>query len=233
MWHGRVGRARGTAALPRFTRFPLRNVLCIATLVFIASIHAAAAGDTTALKPPKGARVAIVVFEDLQCPDCARAWPLLQQAAKDYNIPIVHYDFPLPQHNWSFEAAKYARYFDTKSPELGDQFRTQVFAHQIEITPANLQTFAENFAKEHKTSLPFTVDPTGEFEKKIRADYALGQRTGIQHTPTIYIVSNTQRGKPFVEVVDRSQLYAMIDDMLKQSEPVASAKPVSKKSKAQ
>lgn len=193
----------------------------------------AAAADTTALKPPKGARVAIVVFEDLQCPDCARAWPLLQEAAKTYKIPIVHYDFPLPQHNWSFEAAKYARYFDTKSAQLGDEFRTQIFAHQIEITPANLQAFAENFAKEHNTALPFAVDPTGEFEKKIRQDYALGQRVGIQHTPTIYIVSNTQRGKPFVEVVDRSQLYAMIDDMLKQSEPVASAKPVAHKSKAQ
>ena len=72
-----------------------------------------------------------------------------------------------------------------------------------------------------------------ELEKKIRQDYSLGQRVGIQHTPTIYIVSNTQRGKPFIEVVDRSQLYAMIDDMLKQSEPVASAKPVTHKSKAQ
>ncbi len=202
-------------------------------IILLAATLLAAAADTTVLKPPKGARVAIVVFEDLQCPDCARAWPLLQEAAKTYKIPIVHYDFPLPQHNWSFEAAKYARYFDSKSPELGDEFRTQVFAHQIEITPGNLQAFAENFAKEHKTSLPFTLDPTGQFEKKIRADYALGQRTGIQHTPTIYIVSNTQRGKPFVEVVDRSQLYAMIDDMLKESEPVASAKPVSKKSKAQ
>ncbi len=201
--------------------------------ILLATTFLAAAADTTALKPPKGARVAIVVFEDLHCPDCARAWPLLQEAAKTYKIPIVHYDFPLPQHNWSFEAAKYARYFDSKSPELGDEFRTQIFAHQIEITPANLQAFAENFAKEHKVSLPFTLDPKGELEKKIRADYALGQRTGIQHTPTIYIVSNTQRGKPFVEVVDRTQLYGMIDDMLKQSEPVASAKPVPRKSKAQ
>jgi protein-disulfide isomerase len=210
----------------------VRKLAYVITILLAASLLVSAA-DTTALKPPKGARVAIVVFEDLQCPDCARAWPLLREASKTYKIPIVHYDFPLPQHNWSFEAAKYARYFDTKSQELGDEFRTQVFAHQIEITPANLQAFAENFAKEHKVSLPFTLDPKGDLEKKIRSDYALGQRTGIQHTPTIYIVSNTQRGKPFVEVVDRSQLYGMIDDMLKQSEPVASAKAVSKKSKAQ
>jgi hypothetical protein len=30
------------------------------------------------------------------------------------------------------------------------------------------------------------------------------------------VVSNKRAGKPFVEVVDRSQLYALIDSMLKE-----------------
>ncbi len=197
--------------------------LLIPLFLLLAASLVAAAGDTSALKPPKGARVAIVVFEDLQCPDCARAWPLLQEASKTYHIPVVHYDFPLPQHNWSFQAAIFAHYFDSISSKVGDEFRTQVFAHQIEITPDNVRQFAENFAKEHNLKLPFAVDPKGLIEKRIKSDYALGQRTGIQHTPTIYIVSNTQRGKPFIEVVDRSQLYAMIDDMLKQAGPPESA----------
>ena len=200
----------------------MRKLLTLLIMVAAVSCWAAAA-DTTALRPPKGARVAIVVFEDLQCPDCARAWPLLQEASRTYKIPIVHYDFPLPQHNWSFQAATFDHYFDSISPKVGDEFRTQVFAHQIEITPYNVRQFAETFAKEHYLKLPFTVDPKGTIDKRIKADYALGQRTGIQHTPTIYIVSNTQRGKPFVEVVDRSQLYAMIDDMLKQAGPAESA----------
>ncbi|HXY04298.1 MAG TPA: hypothetical protein VEI49_12040, partial [Terriglobales bacterium] len=33
------------------------------------------------LRPPKGVKVAIVVFEDLECPDCRRAAPLLDEAA--------------------------------------------------------------------------------------------------------------------------------------------------------
>ncbi len=33
--------------------------------------------DPAALKPPPGAHVAIVEFEDMECPDCARANPLL------------------------------------------------------------------------------------------------------------------------------------------------------------
>jgi len=180
---------------------------------------ASPARDTRVLRPPKGARVAIVVFEDLQCPDCARANPLLEEAARTYKIPLVRYDFPLPMHNWSFQAAVLARYFDTKSQKLGDELRSELFKHQSEITPDNLRAFVEKFAQEHTTALPFVVDPKGELERKVRADYQLGQATGIQHTPTIYVVSNTTTGQPFVEVVDRTNLYRLIDDMLEQAGP--------------
>ncbi|MFZ3213125.1 MAG: thioredoxin domain-containing protein [Terriglobales bacterium] len=192
-------------------------------LLMVVAAVADSPRDTRALRPPKGARVAIVVFEDLQCPDCARANPLLEEAARTYKIPVVRYDFPLPMHNWSFQAAILARYFDTKSQKLGDEFRDEVFKHQVEITPDNLRAFAEKFAQEHKTALPFIVDPKGELEAKIRADYQLGQATGIQHTPTIYVVSNTTTGQPFVEVVDRSRLYQLIDDMLEQAGPATPA----------
>ncbi|HYN16293.1 MAG TPA: thioredoxin domain-containing protein [Terriglobales bacterium] len=195
--------------------------LFLLLLMGIAAI-AAPARDTRALRPPKGARVAIVVFEDLQCPDCARANPLLEEAARTYKIPLVRYDFPLPMHNWSFQAAVLARYFDTKSQKLGDEFRSELFKHQPEITPENLRPFAEKFAQEHKTALPFVVDPKGELERKVRADYQLGQATGIQHTPTIYVVNNSTTGQPFVEVVDRTRLYQLIDDMLQQAGPATS-----------
>jgi Thioredoxin len=92
--------------------------------------------DPAALKPPPGARVAIVEFEDMECPDCARANPLLRDAATQYHIPWVRHDFPLPFHAWSFDAAVYARWFDTKSKKLGDDFRDSVFANQQLIDAA-------------------------------------------------------------------------------------------------
>ena len=70
--------------------------------------------DPAALKPPVGARVAIIEFEDMQCPDCARANPILKDAADKYKIPWVRHDFPLPMHQWSFQAAVNARWFDEK-----------------------------------------------------------------------------------------------------------------------
>ena len=166
-----------------------------------------------ALRPPKGAQTAIVVFEDFQCPQCGRTAPLLVQASKQYKIPLVQHDFPLPMHNWSFEAAVLARYFDTHSKEIGNAFRETVFAHQLEITPFTLHGFAEKFAGEHKIGLPFVVDPDGKLAGLVRADKDLGMTLHIEHTPTVWVVSSKRGGKPYVEVTDFSQLYAMIDAM--------------------
>ena len=90
-------------------------------------------GDKSLLRPPAGARVAIFEFEDLECPDCARAYPLLKEAAAKYDIPWVKHDFPLPFHVWSFQAAVNARWFDSKSKKLGDDYREAVFANQPSI----------------------------------------------------------------------------------------------------
>ncbi len=184
-----------------------------------------------ALRPPPGAAVALVVFEDLQCPDCKRAAPLLEEAARAYKIPLVRHDFPLPKHSWSFDAAVLARFFDTKSKKMGDEFRDYIFQNQEQVTRETLRLYAERFAAERKVNLPFAVDPRGELARKVKADYALGQAINIQHTPTIYVVSNKESGTPFVEVVDRTNLYAMIDKMKSEAVPVpASASKSTKKS---
>ncbi|HET9743862.1 MAG TPA: thioredoxin domain-containing protein [Terriglobales bacterium] len=173
--------------------------------------------DTSALRPPPGAKVAIVEFIDLQCPDCARANPLVKEAAKTYNIPVVRHDFPLPIHNWSFDAAVIAKYFDRQSKALGNGWRDYCFENQPAITPENLRSMAEKFASANHAVLPFVVDPDGKFAAEVKADFALGQRVGIEHTPTIYVVSNRTVGQPFVEVVDRSKLYSIIDQMEQQT----------------
>src|SRR5260221_8114894 len=179
--------------------------------LLVASLASAQTVDP-ALRPPKGAQVALVVFEDLQCPDCRRAAPLVAEAGKTYKIPVIRHDFPLPMHNWSFNAAVIARYFDTHSKELGNQFRDYIFQHQPEINPDNLQSFAQRFATDHKVDLPFVVDPQGKFAALVREDKDLGVRVGIQHTPTIYVVSGKPGTKPFVEVQNPdTELYQLIE----------------------
>ena len=172
--------------------------------------------DSSALKPPAGSRVAIVEFEDMECPVCGNENPLLRQAANQYKIPWIRHDFPLPYHAWSTQAAINARFFDAKSKKLGDDYRDQVFANQPSITTLEvLRQFTEKFANDHKVGpLPFAVDPQGAYNGQVQADKALGQRIGIDHTPTIWIVTSQSRGAPFIEVLDPNKLYQIIDQAL-------------------
>ena len=183
--------------------------------------------DASVLKPPAGARVAIVEFEDMECPDCGRANPVLKKAAADYHIPWIRHDFPLPMHAWSFNAAVNARWFDAaKGKAVGDEYRDQVFASQAAIiNNAALRQFTENFAKSHGLSVPFAIDPQGKLAAEVKADYAIGQRVGIEHTPTIWVVTANSKGAPFVEVLDRSKLYQMIDQALADTASAAKAAP--------
>jgi protein-disulfide isomerase len=192
-----------------------RNLVGLAfSVVLLVSAAFAQESVNPALRPPKGSQIAIVVFEDLQCPQCRREAPLVQQAAKTYKIPVVRHDFPLPMHNWSYEAAVMAHYFDSHSKQLGSDFRDYIFEHQPEIFPTNLRQFAEKFAADHKVDLPFVVDPQGKFAAEVNADKELGKSLQLQHTPTIYVVSSKPKGHPFVEVKEpSSELFQTIDAM--------------------
>ncbi len=183
-------------------------MLCSIVLVWLSSL--ALAQDPALLRPPKGAQVALIVFQDLECPKCRSDNPVEESAARAHKIPLVLHDFPLAMHPWSFNAAVIARYFDSQGKDLGNQFRDYIFQHQPEITRDNLTGFAQKFAADHHTDLPFVVDPQGKFAAEVNSDRDLGNKIGIKHTPTIYIVT-TNPGHPFLEVQDTSKLFQMIE----------------------
>jgi protein-disulfide isomerase len=186
--------------------------------------------DTSALHPPAGARVAIVEFADMECPACALANPHVKQAVAQYKIPWVRHDFLIPGHIWSPTAAINARWFDSKSKALGDEYRDEVFANQRSIYNLDvLRQFTEKFAQDHKIALPFAMDPQGKLAADIKADSELGRRTGVTQTPTIFIVTSNSKGAPFIEVQHpEQQLYQVIDQALADTASAAKAAPVKK-----
>jgi protein-disulfide isomerase len=194
-----------------------RLVLSVVSVFLVLASLPAIAQDTvdTVLRPPKGAQVAIVVFEDLECPMCRRTAPLVEQASKTYKIPVVRHDFPLPMHPWSYQAAVFARYFDTHSKAVGNEFRDYVFENQLEINQQNLRSYAEKFAASHKIDVPFVIDPQGKLAAQVNADRDLGKAIKLDHTPTVYIVSSRNPNRPYIEVKDNNQLYSTIDAMMK------------------
>lgn len=171
--------------------------------------------DASALHPPAGARVAIVEFSDPECPACATSNPTLMAAVEKYKIPWVRHDFLLPYHIWSPAAAVYAHWFDSQSKALGDDYRNQLFANQRFIyNRLLLRDFTSNFAKSHGIALPFEVDPQHKFMAEAEADTELARRTGIDHTPTIFVVTSGSKGPPYIEVTDLSKLYQIIDEAI-------------------
>jgi protein-disulfide isomerase len=205
---------------------PLRAFMWMGLLA--ASLPPAAV-DASVLKPPAGAKVAMVMFEDLQSPECARANPLVWETASAHHVPVVLHDFPLPRHNWAFDAAVWARYFDQTSVRLGNEFRKFIYANQAQITQDSLQQWVKRFGEENNAAVTLPNDTDGKLADKVKADFALGQHIGVEHSLTIWVVSNSEVSQPLVdELKDRDQLNQLIDDMLKKAQ-AASAKTISPK----
>jgi len=182
------------------------------------------------IRPPAGTKVAIVVFEDLEWPDCATVHPMLAAAAKTHNVPLVIHDFPLPRHTWSFQAAVNALFFDGQKQKLGDEFRGYILQNQKLIDDeAALQQFTAKFAEEKQVTLPSVLDPDGKLAQAVTADFRLGQRIGLEHTPTVFVVSGSGAAIPFVETIDRHKLDRVIEDMEKKAGAAIQPKPVDSK----
>ena len=167
--------------------------------------------DTSMLKPPAGAKIAIIEFEDMECPMCAHVFPIVHAAAEHYNIPLMQHDFPLQYHLWSLDAMIWARYLQDKvSPKTGDEYRGAVFAAQNGIeNKDDLLSFTRKFFQSHGLQLPFVPDPTGQFKKEVEADRTLGDKLGVQYTPSIIVCTQHE----WVHVTDISLLYQTIDEL--------------------
>jgi protein-disulfide isomerase len=169
-------------------------------------------GDTSILKPPPGVKVAVMEWEDLECPACAHAFPFVHTAVAQYKIPLIRHDFQIPGHLWSHEASLYARYLQDKvSPDLATDYRRQVFAAQFRIASKDdLNKFTQQFFTSHGKQIPFVLDPTGQLSKEVDADREMGVKIGLMETPTLVVVTN----KGWIQVKDVSYLDQAIDEAL-------------------
>jgi protein-disulfide isomerase len=174
-------------------------------------------------------KVRIVEFEDLECPACAAAAPIVKTALEHYKIDFDRHDFLIQSHIWSKNAAIIARYLQDKvSPEVAEEYRRDVFKNQVQIgSRDDLDAFSQKWFTAHKLQMPFNLGPDSVYALEVQSDCNAGVRLGLMHTPTIVVVG--PRG--WIEVSDVSQLYTAIDMAEKQA-PVTAAhnnlkKPVS------
>ena len=164
--------------------------------------------------------VRVIIFEDLQCSDCAAFDIMLEkQILPVYGTRVAfeHRDFPLPKHNWARKAAIASRFFESIRPELALQYRRATLAHQTEISPdnfgENLAVFAKAQGLEIAKVRAAMQDPSlaAAVENAFRDAVA----RGVGKTPTVLV-----DGEPFIESFTYQDIAAGLDRALRNSTAV-------------
>jgi len=143
--------------------------------------------------------VKVVIWEDLQCPDCAA---FRQMMDKDLlprfreTVRFEHRDFPLAKHAWARPAAIASRYFETVSPELAVEFRKFTIAQQEHITAETFSEHVTAFARAHKADPAKATAALRDtaLAALVQHDVDEGVARGIARTPTVLV-----NGEPFIE----------------------------------
>jgi protein-disulfide isomerase len=155
--------------------------------------------------------VRVVIYEDLQCPDCADFRVMLDEKLLPRYAATVrfeHHDFPLAKHAWARKAAIAARFFEENQPGLGLAYRKYSMANLREITADNFNDRLSQFAKDHRVDPSKAVaaldDP--RLAALVEEDYQEGVARGIAHTPTVLV-----NGRPFVETFPVEDVAKAID----------------------
>ncbi|MCZ2148321.1 MAG: DsbA family protein [Bryobacterales bacterium] len=157
-----------------------------------------------------GSAVRVVVYEDLQCGDCA--W--LRRKLDDRLLPAFgnrvgfeYRDFPLAKHAWARRASLASKHFQRRSAELAIGFRREVLGNLSMITGETLPAWISAFAARHgqDTEEAGRAQDDAALAWAVESDYQSGMAMGIARTPTV-LVGEAR----FVESIDIEGLVAAI-----------------------
>jgi protein-disulfide isomerase len=165
----------------------------------------------TAEDPMRGnpnAPITIVEFSDYQCPFCARVNPTLDRVRQTYGdrVKIVFKDYPLPNHPLApkaSEAARCAGELNNKYWEMHDA----MFANQRALDVPALKQTARAIGLDGAT-FDQCLD-SGKWAAAVRAGNQLGEKMGVNSTPTLYI-----NGRALIGAVPFEQFKSIIDEEL-------------------
>jgi protein-disulfide isomerase len=173
------------------------------------AVASAAAKPATAAAPaPKNfkeiglasAPITIEVYSDYECPSCRGLWidtmpSVMREYVQSGKVRIIHRDFPLPQHQHTREATKYAN-------AAGQIGRYELVFEQIFKTQPTWTVNGNVDAEVTKVLPPGEMQKVREIVKNdshlddsVNAELAMGQRDAIGETPTMFITYKGKREK--------------------------------------
>lgn len=187
------------------------------TIVLAAAGTALAFAQGSLVEGKKDSPVRVVIYEDLQCPDCADFRVMLDQhllPKYGAKVAFVHRDFPLAKHAWARPGAIASRYIQGLSEEKAARFRRETMAALTTIKADTFQDWLKTFCAKNGLdpvkAIAAMADPT--LAALVQKDFEDGVARGIARTPTALV-----NGEPFIETFTLEQISAGIDAALKEN----------------
>jgi protein-disulfide isomerase len=176
-----------------------------------------------------GAPITMIVFTDYECPSCRALYeqalrPMINDYVASGKVYLVHHDFPLPQHKYGYEAARWAN----AAARVGE------FANVEAALYDNQDSWSADgdIAKYVSAAMPGSdfrrveklmqgcsfQDQPGScpLDSTINSDRAMGQQIPVRATPTYVIVYKGRRLPAASGAVSWPILKQFFDSLLSQ-----------------
>ncbi len=182
-----------------------------------------AAAEVTSQKAlgSKSAPVTIEVFSDFQCPMCRRTFqdtlrPLIDSYVAEGKVYLVHRDFPLPMHNHSREAARWAN----AAAKIGKFAQVEEALYSKQDTWAangNIEAIVAGVLKPAELKkVRHLMQQGAQLDAGIDRDVALGKSRQVNQTPTLFVTHNGRMETLPASGVTFNLLKQYIDYLLRQ-----------------
>jgi protein-disulfide isomerase len=158
--------------------------------------------DNRPLRGTADAKVKVIVYDDFECPYCAKGYQtLFNDVLPEYKdkILIVYKDFPLfEMHPWAIHAAVDANCLGAQSSDAYWAFADYVHANQGVINGqkkaladqfAALDRSAQDYGQKHNLDLPrLEACVKAQDETAVRDSLKYAEETlGVEATPTLFV----------------------------------------------
>ncbi|MDD9939231.1 MAG: thioredoxin domain-containing protein, partial [Myxococcales bacterium] len=159
---------------------------------------------------PKDAAVTVVEFSDFQCPFCSRAADTVTALKKKYGdrVRFVFRQFPLSFHKQAHLAAQASLAAEAQGKFW--PFHDRLFEDQSALQRPDLEATAKALGLDMQAFKKALDD--GAHADQVDADFKLGERVGVEGTPTIFL-----NGERVENPLDVDAISAAIDAALSAS----------------
>ena len=141
--------------------------------------------NNSATKGPADAPVTLTLFDDFQCPYCARLVPTIEQVTQAYpnQVRVVFKHFPLSMHKFAKQAA--AASIAARNQGKFWPLHDQLFANYNQLNDDKIRELAASVGLDMERFDKDIKDPA--LQQEITADVQLGTSSGVRGTPAVYI----------------------------------------------